>query len=154
MKANQLEFLKDVWPQERDFLERPDRLKYVRKIVRPKGCVFCSAAKAGVSFESLVLFKKKGTLVVLNKYPYNTGHLLVLPLQHCGDLTKLSSAKSQKVSEMVRLAAQILLKTYGCPGLNIGLNHGTAGGAGIPNHLHWHIVPRWVGDTNFFPVLA
>lgn len=146
--------LKDIWPQERDFMQRPDRLKYVRKLVKPKGCVFCWAAKSEVSFESLVLFKNRDVMVMLNKYPYNNGHLLVLPTRHCGDLAKLKSKEHLKVSEAVRQTAIVLQKVYGCAGLNIGMNHGSVAGAGIPEHLHWHVIPRWYGDTNFFPLIA
>lgn len=154
LKSNSSVSLRDIWPQERDFMQRPDRLKYVRKLVRPKGCVFCSAAKKGVGFDSLVLFKNKSVMVMLNKYPYNNGHLLVLPVRHCGDLGKLKPAEHLKVSEAVRLTAMALQEVYGCAGLNIGLNHGSVAGAGIPEHLHWHVIPRWAGDTNFFPLIA
>lgn len=135
-------------------MQRPERLRYVRKLIRPKGCVFCAAAKKGVSFESLVLFKGSGVMVMLNKYPYNNGHVLVLPTRHCGDLGKLRRAENHTLAEAVRQTAVILQKTYKCAGLNIGMNHGAVAGAGIPEHLHWHIVPRWYGDTNFFPLIA
>ena len=146
--------LKDIWPQERDFMQRPDRFKYVRKLVKVKGCVFCNALKTGVSLDSLVLFQNSRVLVMLNKYPYNNGHVLILPTRHCGDLSKLKTKEHAEISEAVRLTAGILQKAYGCPGLNIGMNHGAAAGAGIPDHLHWHLIPRWAGDTNFFPLIA
>lgn len=93
-------------------------------------------------------------MVILNKYPYNTGHLLILPVKHAGDLTKISPKKNQAIFELLRQSSIILKKAYNCPGFNAGLNHGAVAGAGIPEHLHWHIVPRWFGDTNFFPLIA
>lgn len=147
--------LADIWPQERDFLMRPDRLRYVRQLIKADGCVFCRAAEsAKPSFEGLLLWRSDTTMVLMNKYPYNTGHLLILPRRHEGDLRRLSDAEYQDISLMVRKASSILLEAYECAGLNIGMNHGAVAGAGIPDHLHWHIVPRWHGDTNFFPLIA
>lgn len=146
--------LQDVWPQERDFMERPDRYRYVRKIIRPDGCVFCQARDQGVKLESLVLYREKHALVVLNKFPYNNGHTLVIPTRHCGDLTELSQEEYVALSHLLRRTIDALQKSYGCPGMNIGLNHGAVAGAGIPDHLHWHVIPRWRGDTNFFPLIA
>ena len=93
-------------------------------------------------------------MVVLNKFPYNTGHTLILPTRHCGELTDLSEEEYGAVMKLLRKTLAALQKSYACPGLNIGLNHGAVAGAGIPDHLHWHIIPRWHGDTNFFPLIA
>src|SRR6218665_282918 len=79
--------LRDIWPQERDVILRPERLRYVRKMIKFTGCVFCAARDAGTSPESLCVYKNKHAMVVLNKYPYNSGHAMVLPTRHCGDLT-------------------------------------------------------------------
>ena len=83
--------ISEIWPQERDYLERPERFKYVRKIIKSDGCVFCVAREKFPKFESLCVYKSAHSMVVLNKYPYNTGHLLILPLRHCGDLSALSA---------------------------------------------------------------
>ena len=144
----------DIWPQERDFISRPERYKYVRKLIKPDGCVFCNAAKKEEEEGSLVLFNSDQVLVVLNKYPYNNGHLLVLPKRHIGNLQDLPDDEYSEILLMVKKAAAILEEAYQCEGINIGMNHGGAAGAGIPDHLHWHLVPRWTGDTNFFPVIA
>lgn len=148
------ELVKAVWPQERDFFERPDRYRYVRKLLPSTGCVFCEAAKAGVGAGSLVLAQDRHVMVVMNKYPYNTGHLLILPRKHIGEIWKLSEVVNSSLAEMMKKSAKILTKVLKCQGLNMGMNHGTVAGAGIPDHLHWHIVPRWSGDTNFFPLIA
>lgn len=141
----------DLWPFERDILVRPDRLKYVRKLVKPKGCVFCVAAKAKPSIKTLAVWQTSLSMVVLNKYPYNGGHVLVIPRRHVGDLTALSEEEYLDLMKLVRVTVRVLQKVYDCEGLNIGLNHGAAAGAGIPEHLHFHVIPRWAGDVNFFP---
>ena len=144
----------DIWPQERDFMERPERYKYVRKIVNPGKCVFCSASDVEPSFESLCLYQNSKVLVLLNKYPYNSGHLLVIPRRHVGSLIELDMDTYSSLSMLLKLTMKIIEEAYECAGMNIGLNHGKVAGAGIPDHLHWHIIPRWLGDTNFFPIIA
>ena len=146
--------LNEIWPQERDFVSRPERFKYVRKLVEPKGCVFCEAKNKGVGQESLCLYLGEHAMVILNKYPYNTGHTLVLPVRHCGNLSELSGEEYSELSEILRSAFEIVENAYQCEGVNLGMNHGQAAGAGLPDHLHWHIIPRWVGDTNFFPLIC
>lgn len=153
-RGGQNKTLNDIWPQERDLMIRPDRYKYVRKLVKPKGCVFCACAKKEPSEESLTLVKSKYSMVVLNKFPYNNGHLLVIPQRHCGDLTQLSEAEYSDLMGLLRKAMKVIGKAYGCEGMNVGLNHGAVAGAGIPEHVHWHVVPRWFGDVNFFPLIA
>ncbi|MES2854339.1 MAG: HIT domain-containing protein [Bdellovibrionota bacterium] len=145
---------KQNWPAKRSVLFKPERLKYVRKIDRPDGCVFCSAKGSGVKAESLLLHKNEHAMLVINKYPYNSGHLLVLPARHCGDLLKLSVDEANAVMDLIRKAVSALTEEYQPAGFNVGLNLGSAAGAGIPEHLHYHIVPRWNGDTNFFPLIA
>lgn len=145
---------KDIWPDERDVMMRPDRVKYVRKLVKPVGCVFCSAAKKGPGFESLCVYRGRRAMVVLNKFPYNTGHALVLPVRHCGDLLQLKDAEFNELQLLLRETIRILRDAYKPTGLNVGLNLGAAAGAGIPDHLHYHVIPRWHGDTNFFPLIA
>jgi ATP adenylyltransferase len=146
--------LKDIWPQERDLFIRPDRLKYVRRIVKPRGCVFCSALKEKSRGKAGLLYKSKNAMVVLNKYPYNNGHLLLLPSRHVGNIEDLTPHEWSEIHVLLKQAIAVLKEAYGCPGLNVGLNLGAAAGAGIPEHLHYHIIPRWVGDTNFFPLIA
>lgn len=144
----------EIWPMERDVLFRPDRMKYVRKLIKPEGCVFCNAAKGEVSFESLCVYQTKYSMVVLNKFPYNSGHVLVLPRKHCGDLLKLSDAEFTDVQNTIRMTMKAINTIYEPGGINLGLNHGAVAGAGIPEHLHYHMIPRWSGDLNFFPLIA
>ncbi len=144
----------DHWPRDRDVLFRPERYKYVRKVIQPDGCVFCDAANSAVSFEKLCLFKTEHSMIVLNKYPYNSGHLLVLPKRHCGDLMKLSAEEYQDLHLVLKAAVTACMEIYKPAGFNLGMNHGAISGAGIPDHLHYHLVPRWAGDLNFFPLIA
>lgn len=143
-----------IWPMERDVLFRPDRFKYVRKLLKPEGCVFCHAAKETPTFDSLCVYQTEHSMIVLNKFPYNSGHLLVLPRRHCGDLLKLSEAEHADLNNCVRLAMKAQIDLYQPAGQNIGMNHGAVSGAGIPDHLHYHLIPRWAGDLNFFPLIA
>jgi len=145
---------KEIWPSERDFFERPERLRYVRKLLPETGCVFCQAAEGGVGFEQLCIHADERVLIVLNKYPYNTGHLLVLPRRHIANLWDLTKDENAEIAGWIQTALKKLKEVYNCDGFNVGLNHGSVAGAGIPQHLHWHIVPRWSGDTNFFPLIA
>jgi ATP adenylyltransferase len=144
----------EIWPQERDWMARPERLRYVRKMVEVQGCVFCSAQKRPGDPESLCVYKNDWAMVCLNKYPYNSGHILVLPTRHCGDLTELNESEYLEVQILLRRVVDVVKKEYGVTGINVGLNMGSVAGAGLPDHLHWHVIPRWAGDTNFFPLIA
>ncbi len=147
-------FNEQIWPCERDVLFRPDRLKYVRKLLPPEGCVFCRAAEMGVCPESLCVHRSEHSMVIINKFPYNTGHVLVLPKRHCGDLLDFSTVEFMDLQHLIRRTLGILRQVYSPEGFNLGLNLGAVAGAGIPQHLHYHLIPRWSGDLNFFPLIA
>lgn len=153
-KKNSISLNGEIWPLERDILFRPDRYKYVRKLVKPQSCVFCSSAKSAIEFESLCLFKTKKSMVVLNKFPYNSGHILVLPRRHVGSLIELTPAESKDLHELLVKATKVLSLAYEPGGINVGMNLGAVAGAGIPDHIHYHVIPRWSGDLNFFPLVA
>lgn len=142
------------WTTSRTVLFRPDRLKYVRKMLKDQGCVFCNSAQAELTFDSLCVYKSKHSQIVLNKFPYNSGHLLVIPLKHCGDIFSLSKEEYSDLQNALMLAMRAVNEIYKPNGFNVGLNHGASSGAGIPQHIHYHIVPRWHGDLNFFPLIA
>lgn len=144
----------EVWPTERKVLFNPERLRYVRKMIKPEGCVFCAAVEKGVVAESLLLYKGEHAIVVLNKYPYNNGHLLILPRRHVGDFLDLTEHEHHEMNRCLTRGLKALGEAYGPSGYNVGLNLGSAAGAGIPEHLHYHVIPRWSGDTNFFPLIA
>ena len=143
------------WPLKRNIFFRPNRLKYVRKLIKDEGCVFCkSANEKKLSFKTLCVYKTKHSQIVLNKYPYNNGHLLVLPLSHIGNILELSPERFADLHETLRVAMKAIQDLYDPAGFNVGLNHGKAAGAGIPEHIHYHVVPRWNSDLNFFPLIA
>ncbi len=131
----------------------PWRLEYIQQADELTGCVFCLAA-AGGDEEMLVVHRGAAGFVLLNKFPYASGHLLVAPHRHTGDFRLLSD---EEALELHRLAAQgmdALAETFAPQGYNVGWNLGRIAGAGIVDHVHLHVVPRWTGDTNFMPVLA
>jgi ATP adenylyltransferase len=150
------------WPLKRKILFRPDRMEYIKdqrkkqyKDSKIKDCVFCMAKAKGVYVQSLVLFKDKYSMVILNKYPYNSGHVLVLPCKHKGDFLKITDNENQFIQKSLKRSVNALQKAYNQPaGFNLGLNLGAAAGAGIPQHLHYHVIPRWRGDSNFFPIIG
>jgi len=118
-------------------------------------CVFCRLAASGPpSGDNLVVWRGQHTFVVLNLYPYASGHLLVVPLRHVEDLPSLTDDESAELWQATRWAAEALTGAYAPDGLNLGANLGRAAGAGIPRHLHLHAVPRWFGDTNFMTAVG
>jgi ATP adenylyltransferase len=130
----------------------PWRLPYVTGAVKAEGCIFCAARDA--ADDSLVLVRGRTSYVILNLYPYNSGHLMVVPCRHIGSL---ASATSEELSELMRLtrdAEMALTEVYAPQGINVGLNLGQPAGAGVVDHLHIHLVPRWTGDTNFMSVVG
>lgn len=144
----------DNWPNKRRVLFRPERYKYIKKIDQPKTCVFCDAHQKNIGFDSLCVYKSEHSMILLNKYPYNNGHLLVLPKKHIGELLKLTDVEYTDLMETVRKATRAITEILNPAAMNLGMNHGALAGAGIPDHLHFHIVPRWSGDLNFFPLIA
>lgn len=127
----------------------PWRINYVGKKKKKGGCVFCQAKKSPPN--DYVIFKTTKSICLLNRYPYNNGHLMICPLRHVRDISLLSKDETQDIFESLNKAKKLLQKTLKPQGYNIGLNMGAAAGAGITGHLHLHIVPRWFGDTNFMP---
>jgi ATP adenylyltransferase len=119
------------------------------------GCVFCHlAAEPEPSAENLVVFRDERTFVALNKFPYGSGHLLVLPVRHVGDLAELDDAEAADLWATTLQAVAAVRAAYDPDGVNMGANLGRAAGAGIPSHLHLHVLPRWSGDTNFMTSVA
>jgi ATP adenylyltransferase len=117
-------------------------------------CFLCQAVSEGEDHQRLVVHRGKLSLTVLNRYPYNNGHLLVAPKQHISCLEELDDATHLELMQTLRRMIIALKKTIQPEGFNVGLNLGKVAGAGLPGHMHWHIVPRWSGDTHFMPILA
>jgi ATP adenylyltransferase len=135
-------------------LFRPDRFQYVSRKNKIIGCVFCQAAQVRPQFDTLCVYKSEHSMIILNKFPYNSGHLLVVPIAHKGHLLKLDEVEFNDLHITLKKAIGATEKLYKPDALNVGLNHGRAAGAGIPDHLHYHLIPRWEGDLNFFPLIA
>jgi ATP adenylyltransferase len=135
----------------------PWRLSYVATAKAPTphdACFICQGLAAADDRRNLIVQRTPRSVVVLNRFPYNNGHLLVAPLLHKGKLDDLDAAELLETLETLRRMVRALDGLMRPDGYNIGLNLGHAAGAGLPGHLHWHVVPRWHGDTNFMPVLA
>ncbi len=131
----------------------PWRLEYILS-EKPTDCVFCTRIEQDQDEPNLILYRGKKAVVFLNKYPYNNGHLMVMPYRHTALLDELDEAQMLEMFELVRLCCKTLTKTMQPDGFNIGINLGDVAGAGIRDHIHIHVVPRWEGDTNFMPVFA
>ncbi len=136
----------------------PHRMAYIKGENRaegsePAGCPFCRIP-AQDDAETLIVRRGTSAYAVLNLYPYNPGHLMVVPVRHVADYADLDAAESAEVAELTRQALVALRAATGAHGFNVGMNLGTVAGAGIAAHLHQHVVPRWGGDTNFMPVVG
>jgi len=133
----------------------PWRMEFIAA-EKPKGCIFCDfpAAPEAEDRRNLIVRRGEHAFVILNRFPYNSGHLMVVPRRHGAELGALPAAEYAGLMEEVRRAAAVLQGAYRPEGINVGMNLGRAAGAGIVDHLHWHLVPRWVGDNNFMPVLG
>ncbi|HEX9244468.1 MAG TPA: HIT domain-containing protein [Anaeromyxobacter sp.] len=133
----------------------PWRIEYILG-EKPKGCIFCDfpAAPEAEDRKNLVVHRSARSFTCLNRYPYNSGHLMVIPRAHLADPGALAAEDWADLGDELRRAAAVLRAVYRPEGLNLGMNLGRSAGAGIDDHLHWHVVPRWVGDNNFMPVLA
>jgi ATP adenylyltransferase len=139
--------------RESKVLWAPWRMAFISS-PKEKGCIFCKKPRAVDPREGLVLAVTRAAVVMLNKYPYNNGHLLIAPRRHAADLESLSRGELQELGETLSRSVAIVKKVLRPQGMNIGMNLGTVAGAGIVDHLHWHVVPRWGGDTNFMPVIG
>jgi ATP adenylyltransferase len=140
-----------------DRLWSPWRAKYIASGVdsQAETCVFCRmAADPANDGANFVLYRGTNAFVVLNLYPYITGHLLVIPYQHIGDLDATAKEITDELMDLIKRSQSSLRQVYSPQGFNIGMNLGNAAGAGIVDHIHWHVLPRWSGDTNFMTTVA
>jgi ATP adenylyltransferase len=147
-----------------DRMFAPWRLAYAKgqeaqvQLPSPTGCIFCDYPKDDADEEHdrarWVVTTRPDAFVMLNKFPYGNGHVMVLPRRHVADLSALTMAEFVALQQLLRDTTTILQDVYRPDGMNIGMNIGAAGGAGMATHLHWHALPRWHGDANFMPVFA
>jgi len=133
----------------------PWRVKYVTQLIgKTKKCVFCQMARQRQDKKNFIFLRTRYSFAVLNIYPYNNGHTLIMPYRHRNDLTKLTLWEQQDLLRLLAETRSLLDKVLKPSGYNIGINIGRIAGAGFPGHIHIHVVPRWAGDVNFMPVTA
>ncbi len=130
----------------------PWRIEYITG-GKKEGCIFCDKPKEGNDKKNLILYKGETSFIIMNRYPYSNGHLMAVPYRHINNMSELDHKERLELMNLTTKCIEIL-KVMNPDGFNIGMNLGTAGGAGIDDHLHFHIVPRWNGDTNFMPLIA
>jgi ATP adenylyltransferase len=135
-----------------DRLWSPWRLEYVTGS-KPTGCVFCDAPRPPHP-DSLIVYERKHAYVILNLYPYNNGHVMVVPYRHVPSIAALTPEELHEMADLVALSERALLTAYEPHGINVGVNLGKPAGAGVEQHVHIHLVPRWNGDTNFMTVVG
>ncbi len=131
----------------------PWRIQYIRS---PKhdGCIFCDFPKENRDRERLILYRGKHSFIIMNNYPYNPGHIMIAPYRHVGKWEDLNDEELLEIMKLSQLAVKAIKRVMNPDGFNMGVNLGRVAGAGIDDHVHLHIVPRWNGDTNFMPVVA
>ncbi len=131
----------------------PWRMKYIVG-AKSKGCLFCQKAKENKDKENYLVYRGKKGFIILNTFPYNNGHLMVVPYKHTSCFEDLGEEELIEIGRLIKKSVAILKKSLNPQGFNIGANLGRIAGAGIEDHIHIHIVPRWEGDTNFMPVMG
>ncbi len=129
-------------------------MEYVGSAGESQDCIFCAALQSGDDEKAHILWRGSKTFVLLNAFPYNTGHLMITPLRHLGELSNLADDERHELMDVTAKAVDVVREAMNPDGFNAGLNLGKVAGAGVPGHLHIHVVPRWSGDTNFMPVIG
>jgi len=132
----------------------PWRMTYIKQAKKNKGCLFCKKLKEAKDEENYILVRSKLAFVMLNIFPYNSGHLMIVPIRHVGEVEDLKTKESREMISLLQKSIKAIKRAYQPEGFNIGMNLGRTAGAGVLHHLHIHVVPRWNGDTNFMPILA
>ena len=138
----------------RQRLWAPWRMEYILDNKKTDDCIFCTKPDDENDRENLILHQGEKIFIMMNRYPYNNGHLLISPYSHVSDVDSLSDEEMLEIAQATKRSVKILKEVMHPEGFNVGINMGKAAGAGIESHIHTHIVPRWNGDTNFMPVIA
>jgi ATP adenylyltransferase len=131
----------------------PWRIEYIQ-MEKPERCILCDKPKQNTDATNYILYRGDKNFIIMNSYPYNPGHLMIVPYRHIASLEELTEEERGEHIEMVSRGIKLLRQVFNPDGFNIGINMGKAAGAGINDHIHTHIVPRWQGDTNFMPVIS
>lgn len=140
--------------KKNDLLWAPWRMEYITDSHKDDECIFCALPKGSDDRKSLIVYRDTHVFVILNRYPYNNGHLMVVPYKHTSEISALSDKEKLELFNVIQHSQHVLKKVMAAQGYNIGANLGTVAGAGIDTHIHFHVVPRWIGDTNCMPVIS
>jgi len=137
-----------------DYLWTPWRYAYVTAAEKISGCIFCDLSKEGDDAKVRIVYRSQNCYIVLNTYPYTPGHVMIVPFAHLDELQKLPAAAANEMMELAQRMERVLRVLYSPDGINMGLNIGKAAGAGVAGHIHMHVLPRWVADSNFVSVIG
>jgi len=137
-----------------EYITTPWREKYIKRAFKMKECIFCRALKQKTDREAYILYRGTQNFIVLNKYPYTPGHLMIAPFKHIASLETSEKESTDELIYLLKLSLKILRVKYNPNGFNTGMNIGQSAGAGITGHYHLHVIPRWVGDSNFMPLIS
>ena len=137
-----------------EYISAPWRGPYVRQVRRMRGCIFCRAIKVGDDRAAHILYRGKYNFVLLNKFPYTPGHLMIAPFRHTASFERAGKEASAEMASLLQLSLKILKKNSRPHGFNAGMNLGQSAGAGVVHHYHLHVIPRWHGDSNFMPLVS
>lgn len=137
-----------------EFIHAPWRKEYVRNLSKMNECIFCRALKMKNDKEAFILFRGQNNFVLLNKYPYTPGHLMIAPYKHLSSFERAEKESTDEMTDILKLSLRILRKKYRPHGFNTGMNLGHSAGAGVADHFHLHLIPRWTGDSNFMPLVG
>jgi ATP adenylyltransferase len=136
------------------YIATPWRERYVKRAVKMTGCIFCEALKLGDDRRALILHRGRTHFIILNRFPYNSGHLMIAPFRHTAAFERTGPAAAAEMTRLLKQTLRILGAHYRPQGFNVGMNLGRSAGAGVVEHYHLHVVPRWTGDANFMPLVA
>ena len=137
-----------------DYIFTPWRYAYVTGAGKSTSCIFCDALKAGNDREAWIVYRGQYSFIILNTFPYTSGHIMVVPYEHVDELQKLTSDAAHEIMDLSRKIETVLREVYNPDGINLGMNIGKAAGAGVAGHIHMHVLPRWTADSNFITVVG
>jgi len=137
-----------------EYISAPWRKEYIEKIYKMNECIFCRSLKAKNDKESYILYRGNYNFILLNKYPYNPGHLMIAPHKHLSSFERAKKEYTDEMGDLLKLSLRVLKKNYSPHGFNTGMNLGNSAGAGVADHYHLHVIPRWIGDSNFMPLIG
>lgn len=143
-----------VYPCKMDYIWTPWRYHYIKSAHNEEGCVLCKLAESQDDEKDLVVYRGRSNFIVLNRYPYTSGHVMIVPFEHAACLEEVDREVAEEMIHLTQSLETAIRKLYRPQGLNIGMNIGKAAGAGVAGHIHMHVLPRWVADSNFMTVVG